>query len=317
MNLLDKNRVCRYNSMTLQWLRSTTIDAPPPPLLVAAFVAVGQAREQERTLVHPRLPCVAYLEEWHEEEEGGGGRGIVASMLSMLSSRRGGRGGGGTAAARRHTSESPSTLTTMTTTVTARSKKRDQLVVQEYIRDCPRGGADNDIAAINHDGVGEPPIASLLMKEVSSIVNGYRRGSGATSRPGRRNGGRTTGRGGAAEMLPSLLGKLVSIVFLDEDALSWTTRQRRGALSNSDAATTIRGAMMTDGNDDCHNSDKVFRGMGRTTASTTSMGGRGLCLGLQFAHALVLLRLNDEDGRAAGGRMMGTETCTQQSTYCQ
>jgi hypothetical protein len=75
--------------------------------------------------------------------------------------------------------------------------------------------------------------------------------------------------------------------------------------------------MTTDGDDDCHNADEVFRGMGRTTASTTSMGGRGLCLGLQFAHTLVLLRLNDDDGRAVGGRMMGTKMCTQQSTYCQ
>ncbi len=74
--------------------------------------------------------------------------------------------------------------------------------------------------------------------------------------------------------------------------------------------------MMTDGDDDCRNADNVFRGPGRMTALTTSMGGRGLCLRLQFAHALFLLRLNDDDGRAVGGRTMGTETCTQQSTYC-
>jgi hypothetical protein len=231
--------------MTLQWLRSTTINAPPLPLLAAAFVAVGRAREQERASVHPRLPCVAHLEGWHEEEEGGG-HAIVASMSSMLSSRRGGGGGGGTAAARHGTSESPSTLTTtMTTTATARSKRRDQLVVREYIHDCPRGGANNNVTAIDHDDVSDPPIASLPMKEVSSIVNGYQRGSGATSRPGRRNGGRTTGRGGAAKKLPSPLGKLASIVFLDDDALSWTMWRRRGAISDSDAATTMGG-----GNDD-------------------------------------------------------------------
>jgi hypothetical protein len=77
------------------------------------------------------------------------------------------------------------------------------------------------------------------------------------------------------------------------------------------------GAMTTDGDDDCRDADNVFRGPGRTTALTTSMGGRGLCLRLQFAQALFLLRLNDDNGRAAGGRLMGTETYTQQSTYCQ
>jgi hypothetical protein len=60
--------------MTLQWLQSTTINVPPPPLLAAAFVAAGRAREQEGNSVHPRLPHVAYLEEWHKEEEGEGGR---------------------------------------------------------------------------------------------------------------------------------------------------------------------------------------------------------------------------------------------------
>jgi hypothetical protein len=63
-----------YNSMTLQWLLSTTIDAPPPPLLAAAFVTAGRGQAQEHASVHPRLPRVAYLEEWHEEEEGGGAR---------------------------------------------------------------------------------------------------------------------------------------------------------------------------------------------------------------------------------------------------
>jgi hypothetical protein len=102
-------------------------------------------------------------------------------------------------------------------------------------------GADDDVAAIDHDDVGDPPIASFLMKEVSSIVNGYQRGSGATSRPGRRNGGRTTGRGGAAEKAPSPLGKLASIVFLDNNALSWMMRRCRGAVSDSDSATTMGG----------------------------------------------------------------------------
>ena len=75
--------------------------------------------------------------------------------------------------------------------------------------------------------------------------------------------------------------------------------------------------MTTDGDDDCRDADDVFRGPGRTTALTTSMGGRGLCLRLQFARALFLLRLNDDNGRVVGGRRMGTETCTQQSIYCQ
>jgi hypothetical protein len=70
--------------MTLQFLRSTTIDAPPPPLLAAAFVAVGRAREQERASVHPRLPCVAYLEEWHEEEEGGGARDRCVGVVDVV-----------------------------------------------------------------------------------------------------------------------------------------------------------------------------------------------------------------------------------------
>jgi hypothetical protein len=49
----------------------------------------------------------------------------------------------------------------------------------------------------------------------------------------------------------------------------------------------------------------------------TSMGRRGLCLGMQFVCRLVLLLLNYDDGMAAGGRTMGTETCTQQSKYCR
>jgi hypothetical protein len=75
--------------------------------------------------------------------------------------------------------------------------------------------------------------------------------------------------------------------------------------------------MTTDGDDDCRDADDIFRGTGRTTALTTSMGGCGLCLRLQFARVLFLLRLNNDDGRAAGGRTMGTKTCTQQSTYCR
>ncbi len=63
--------------------------------------------------------------------------------------------------------------TTTTTMATARRKRRDQLVIREYIHDFPRGGANDDVAAIDHDDVGDPPIASLPMKEVSSIVNGY------------------------------------------------------------------------------------------------------------------------------------------------
>jgi hypothetical protein len=91
------------------------------------------------------------------------------------------------------------------------------------------------------DDVGNPPIASIPMEEVSSIVNGYQRGSGATSGLGRRNGSRTTGRGGAADPLLSPLGKSTSIVFLDDDALYWTKCRRCGAVSDSDAATTMGG----------------------------------------------------------------------------
>ena len=97
------------------------------------------------------------------------------------------------------------------------------------------------------NNIGNLPIASIPMEEVSSIVNGYRRGSGATSGPGRRNGSRTTGRGGAADPSPSPLGKLASIVFLDDDALYWTKRRRCGAVSNSEAATTLRGGGDADG----------------------------------------------------------------------
>ena len=79
------------------------------------------------------------------------------------------------------------------------------------------------------------------MEEVSWIVSGYQRGSGVTSTSGRRNGSKTTGTGGAADPLPSPLGKLASIVFLDNDALYWTMYRRRGAVSNSDAMTTMGG----------------------------------------------------------------------------
>ncbi len=61
--------------------------------------------------------------------------------------------------------------------------------------------------AAAHNDIGDPPIVFLPMEEVSSIVIGYRRGSGATSGLGRRNGDRTMGRGGAANPLPSPLGK--------------------------------------------------------------------------------------------------------------
>jgi hypothetical protein len=74
------------------------------------------------------------------------------------------------------------------------------------------------------EDVGDPPMASIPMEEVSLIVNRYQRGSSATSGPGRRNGSRTMGRGGAADPSPSPMGKLVSIVFLDNDALYWTKR---------------------------------------------------------------------------------------------
>ena len=70
--------------MTLQWLLSTTIDAPPPPLLTTAFVAAGQGREQEHASVHPRLPHVAYLEEWHKEEEGGGRAIVVVNVINVV-----------------------------------------------------------------------------------------------------------------------------------------------------------------------------------------------------------------------------------------
>ena len=70
--------------MSLQWLWSTTIDVPPPPLLAAAFVVAGRAREQERTSVHPCLPRVAYLEEWHKKERGGGHAIIVVGVVNVV-----------------------------------------------------------------------------------------------------------------------------------------------------------------------------------------------------------------------------------------
>ena len=75
--------------------------------------------------------------------------------------------------------------------------------------------------------------------------------------------------------------------------------------------------MTKDGDDNCRGADDVFRGPGRTSALTTSMGRRGLCLRMQFVCTLVLLLLNYDDGMAAGGRTMGTKMCTQQSTYCR
>ncbi len=92
-----------------------------------------------------------------------------------------------------------------------------------------------------NDDIGDPPIASIPMEEVLLIVNGYRRGSGVTSGLGRRNGSRMTGRGGADDPSPSPLGKSAMIVFLDNDALYWTKRRRCGAISDSDAATTMGG----------------------------------------------------------------------------
>ena len=60
--------------------------------------------------------------------------------------------------------------------------------------------------------------------------------------------------------------------------------------------------MTTDGNGNCRNADDVISRPGRTMALTTSMGGHGLCLlGLQFTRVLVLLRLNNDNGRAVGG----------------
>ena len=56
--------------------------------------------------------------------------------------------------------------------------------------------------------------------------------------------------------------------------------------------------MTTDGNGNCRNADDVISRPGRTMA----LRGHGLCLlGLQFTRVLVLLRLNNDNGRAVGG----------------
>ena len=142
-------------------------------------------------------------------------------MSSMLSSRSGGEGGGGTTATRRCTLESPPTTTTTKTTAIARIKRRDQLVIWEYICDCPRGGANDVLVAVNHDDIGNP---NCLPPDGGSLVDrqlvptGQRR----DQRTGEEEWRQDDGEGGRCQSVASPLGKLVSLIFLDDDALYWT-----------------------------------------------------------------------------------------------
>lgn len=207
--------------------------------------------------VHPSLPRLAYLEEWDEV------KGLEPPSPSFI----------------RMTASSKSSKATSTMT------KRSRLVVREYSRIRPR---DAVVVAIDGDSDdSDLTLASLSMEKLTSHIDQFR--------SSRRKGGRSLSqKTNDQSSLPSV-GILTSVTFLDSNAMHWGTRRGRGAVSDMDLTVTID-EENTDGstaNDFLFDADDIAASVIATTTSSTLSMGRGLCLGLQFTRALVLVRLGD------------------------
>jgi hypothetical protein len=208
--------------------------------------------------MHPSLPRWAYLEEWDEEV-----KGLEPPSPSF----------------KRMTASSKSSKSTSTMT------KRSRLVVREYSRIRPR---DAVVVAIDGDSDDSNlTLASLSMEKLTSHIDQFRLS--------RRKGGRSLSqKTNDQSSLPSV-GILTSVTFLDSNAMHWGTRRGRGAVSDMDLTVTID-EENTDGstaNDFLFDADDIAASVIATTTSSTLTMGRGLCLGLQFTRAIVLVRLGD------------------------
>jgi hypothetical protein len=224
--------------------------------------------------MHPSLPRVAYLEEWDEE---------VKELESPSPSFK------------RITASSKSSKATFTTTNTTR--KRSRLVVREYSHIRSR---DAVVVAIddNNSDDSNLTLASMSMDKLSLHIDQYR-----SSR--RKGGTRSLSQkinDQSSSSLPSV-GILTSLTFLDSNAMHWETRRGRGAVSDMDLTVTIDEEMedgiISTANDIRFDVDDdiIAASVTATASSSTFTMGRGLCLGLQFTRALVLLRLGERGAK--------------------
>lgn len=176
----------------------------------------------------------------------------------------------------RMTSSSKSSKTTSTTTT-----KRSRLVVREYSRIRSR---DAVVVAIDDDSDDSNlTLASLSMEKLTSHIDQFR--------SSRRKGGGSLSQKITDQSSLSSVGMLTSVTFLDSNAMHWGTRRGRGAVSDMDLTVTID----EEANDILFDANDIAASL--TTTTTSSTMGRGLCLGLQFSRALVLLRLRDRGAK--------------------
>lgn len=135
------------------------------------------------------------------------------------------------------------------------SSKSSQLVVQKFNRD----EQNVDSLLSSHSDV----IAAISMNDLPEHINRFRQPKSKTSKISNQ------------PFTLATLGSLKSITFLDKDALFWQTRRKYGAQSNLNASTASVTVLDVNGN-------KCEKGL-----------GQGLCVGLQFNSALVVLEIND------------------------
>jgi len=147
--------------------------------------------------------------------------------------------------------------------------KYQRLIIQQYNRNHDSNKMTphkyNHLQSVGNDD--NKILATLPMEKLPFQINRFRqprsKSSKLTNEP----------------LTLASLGPLQSITFLDREALFWQTRRQYGSLSNLDAASVAE------------KEDVVFRADSDWNTVDGGMG-HGLCLGLQFARVLVVLRFD-------------------------
>jgi hypothetical protein len=271
--------------------------------------------------VHPLLPRVAYLEEeflenGYSDDDGGG------TVQSSKSARR-----------RTGTAASGTEHSTKNGAAATGGGATGRLVIR-------RASASSSPPIDNESHMhrnNNTALVSISTMDLYAHIDEYRRGILA-GRSRRRKDDVSNDASSAGDA--SLLGKLISLTFLDDDAMYWTTRRMRGTSSNLDMSSTMivagdtidcnpagaeggghfddfrsRGSMGGSSSASYSNTNATTNISTTATVTKTAMGG-GLCLGLQFERGLVLSRFDhDYDGSGTRTRSgMKTDANTTDKT---